>query len=206
MATDLERASARDDPLFNVNWEAILTFPGQGNIDLSDYIEDITLPDSKIDNKGVFRQGVMKYFAKHEDIGQLSIKCYEDADLTAYRFFRAWKNKVRDPDGNYGTPLEYKGTLKLYPKATNRSISSVFLITGVFPLSLPAYAFVSGQTDRINPEFSLSCDRITPLQSDQGSNSNSGSGNTTSTDNMMSGSNNEATPPDAFGRNPNAYW
>lgn len=160
---DIDIATGRPDPLINVEWKVLVQFSGL-NVDISDYIEDVVLPSIKVDNKQIFRQGTYVYAAKTESVGSITLKVYETSDLIGYRFFRYWKNKVRDPQGNYNPPDQYKGTVVLYPLAPDKSYTAMFEARGCFPISLPSHSFSSGQPERIITEVELSCDRLVPLQ------------------------------------------
>lgn len=163
--TDLDRALSRPDPLLNIEWDIMLRVSGL-KFNIGDYIEEVQLPTVKIDTKQVFRQGIFLNYAKTESTGSLTFKAYETHKATAYRFFRAWKNLVRDPQGNYGSPDKYKGTVFLYPHSPMRTEEVVFECRGVFPTSLPGYGFGSGSPERIVGDFEFSVDEIIPLAVD----------------------------------------
>jgi hypothetical protein len=155
-------AGGRPDPLLNLDWDVMIQIKGI-NVDISSYVEEVALPSIRIENKPVFRQGTQEFYAKTETPGSLTLKLYETASLDSYRFFRAWKNLVRTPNGDYGLPSEYKGRILLYPLAADRSRIAVFEARGCFPISLPTQTYSSGQPDRIINDVEMSCDELVPL-------------------------------------------
>lgn len=160
--SEFDRAIARPDPLLSNSWDVLIVYKGI-TINISDYVEEVTLPSVKVDSKQVFRQGIFVNYAKTESTGSLTLKLYETADLIAYRFFRLWKNQVRDPQGNYGLASDYKGKIQLTPIDADRSSTRMFEARGVFPTSLSGYHFSGGQTERVAAEIEMSCDEIVPM-------------------------------------------
>jgi hypothetical protein len=159
-ASDLLNANARLDPLMNFQWSAVLTYPKAGSLSMSDFIEEVTLPELKIENQGVFREGSRSYFSGTADTGTLNIKFYEDRRLRAYSFINKWFLTVRSRNGTYSPPTQYKGTA-IISAYDNAGIEiGQWKVMGIFPLSTPPYPFSSGQSERVIASVDFSVDDI----------------------------------------------
>jgi len=145
----------REDPQFNFNWDVFLLVNGL-SFDLGPYIEEVQLPSVSIQSQEVFREGQMIPHGEHENVGDVSLRVYEDVNQSAMRFFRRWKMMIRTPEGHYATTAEYMGTLILYTKdQTGKRIAS-YICSDVWPTTIGGYTWASGQGERQILDVTLS--------------------------------------------------
>lgn len=143
------------DPMFNIDWEV---FAPKVFFAAQFYIEDINIPFSNIQQaEGVFYQGTMKYFPKMVDVATFSVKLYEDNVGTTLQAIDDWKNLVRNPDGTYNLPAEYKGDFEISMRDSRRNLTLIVVLKGCFPLATESVELSSSGTERIiiTQEFSV---------------------------------------------------
>ena len=154
-------AIARPDPMMSFMWDITLTAPGI-NIK-SEYFEEVTvpIPSFQVDYATDYTN-IKKHYAKELDYGTISIKFYEDAKGTMLRELIAWRNRIKDKNGNWGCPADYQGTMELTPQGPDGVASFVVKYKKVFPTQISQITF-NGENDRITytVEFSLNYSEFT---------------------------------------------
>lgn len=151
----LEKMHSRPDPVLDIDWDVIISL--NGLTIRPEYVEEVVLPFPKLESTPVFRAATNIYYPKFTDIGPVSIKLYEDVQLTAQKYIRMWAGKVVNRDGSYNLPYEYKGKITVYPKDATGKRLAQFNLIGCFPTDTDSYTFTSGQTERhvLNQSFSV---------------------------------------------------
>jgi len=155
----LTAMARRGDPLLNIDWLVSMQYPG-GQPFNPEYIEEIQMPITKIDADQIFRGGQHLYFAKSKDIGQATVKMYEDIKFTSIAYIGTWKGQVVNNQGIYGVPASYKGTITITPTDATGAALGRFTLHGVWPTDTDTLSFISGTAERIVITQTFSVDSL----------------------------------------------
>lgn len=147
--------SARHDPLLRFNWDIESLYTPAGSIG-KEYVEELSLPLPKFDSDSAVFKSRKYYWAKFEDYGVMTIKFYEDQNLTVTKWLRAWQGKIKTPNGNYNAPKDYKGIFTINSVDAVGEVQARFILNGVFPTQVPSLPFGStGEAVTLDVEFSV---------------------------------------------------
>lgn len=151
--------SNRPDPLLRFNWDVTVETPA-GTIG-PEYIEELSLPLPKFDSDSAVFKSRKYYWAKFEDYGVMTIKFYEDRNLTVTKWLRAWQGHIKSPNGDYKAPKKYKGTFVVRAVDAKGDVQATFNLFGVFPTQVPSIPFGStGEAVTLDVEFSVDSTEI----------------------------------------------
>lgn len=158
----LELAQARSDPMMQFMWDIDWNFPpGLAGLSLPvEMVEDIQLPLSRFDVDNVFYQGRRFYYAKFEEFSPVSIKFYEDVRGTTTTFFQNWRQVIRSENGDYELPVNYMGSLHIYPLDQRNQRIFDIIIEDMFPMGFGNFSFTSG-AGRQEPTIEFQFSRLT---------------------------------------------
>ena len=142
------------EPLFNWNWIAQL--PTISGID-PPVAETVDLPFPHIESNPFYGSGSNTYFPGIEDISAFGITFYVDNDLNAIRYITAWNKLIRNPNGTYNYPSNYKRNIICHLYTRERQLITTYLMKGVFPTTkqpIP-FSYEASERVRLSVEFSI---------------------------------------------------
>ena len=75
-------------------------------------------------------------YAKHNELGHLSLEVYEHNDGSTFHYFQTWLDQIKTPDGTYYPPVVWKRDVLVY--RTNNVDDQVVKHTyrGTFPINI----------------------------------------------------------------------
>lgn len=150
----MARAQSRPDPLLNIDWDIEMPdgFDSANVEEIQASMEDFGV------SSGVFRAGTRQYYAETEDIGALSITFYEDRLMTSSQYCKAWRDRIRNPDGTRNYPSKYKRIIRVWPMDVKGNRLAEFKYVGCWPSKIPAISFGGTNTQRITLQVDFSVD------------------------------------------------
>lgn len=86
----------------------------QYHLEVSSRVSNVTIPFNTFDTERAPQQNSFWYYAKHNDIGTITIECNEYEDGLTFRYFEAWRNMIVNSDGTYNAPNVYKQNIDFY--------------------------------------------------------------------------------------------
>ena len=146
--------SARPDPLLRFNWDIIMETPGDPPG--PEYVEEVSMPLPKFDSDSAVFKARKYYWAKFEDYGVMTVKFYEDRNMTVTKWLRRWQGYIKTPGGDYRAPKDYKGKFTVKAVDSMGIVAATFTLFGVFPTQVPSIPFGStGEAITLDVEFSV---------------------------------------------------
>jgi len=114
--------------------DAEILFATTSNInqDLSTRVTNITIPFSNIETDKAIKGNSFWYYAKQNDIGNISFEIHEHEDGKTLQYFEAWQNLMGNTDGTYNAPVIYKQNVKFYRLSSNKQDIVVHTYAGYF--------------------------------------------------------------------------
>lgn len=153
----LARALGRADPLLQFDWDVALHVGGLFH--KPEYVETVNVPGIQTAADSVFRAGTKIYVAGAYEYGALSVRLYEDVNMTSTKFLRTWYGLIHKPNGDHGIPAEYKGLMEVYPTTPNGQPIAIIKCIGIFPTQHPPFqGGDSSERQALDVEFS--CDSV----------------------------------------------
>lgn len=106
------------------------------NHKLSTRITNISVPFSTVETEKENQGNSFWYYAKSNDIGQISFEMYEYEDNLTHNYIEAWQNLMFNSNGTYNAPVIYKRDIILYRLSSNKEqlvqhIYKNYFISGV---------------------------------------------------------------------------
>jgi len=92
--------------------------------------------------------------------GSLSVVFYEDELGTTQKLLQKWKEKVRNRDGTYNYPDDYKVDILLYLCDSRNEIINTVLCEGAFPTQGSTIDLAYAKNDRVVISQSFAVDKI----------------------------------------------
>ena len=151
----LSKAQGRPDPIMSWRWEAHI--PGLP----TQYIEDIVIPIHTFEVEPTFRGGSKTYYAKFVDISAFQLRLYADVENTAIDWLYQFFDSIRNKDGSYNYPKQYKKTIEVSLFGPNNDTPvCTFLMIGCFPISGSGYDLQSASSERVIISVEMSIDNM----------------------------------------------
>lgn len=161
----LRYAQSRADPLLGVDWYCELPFlaGASGNPTLLGWemVEEASLPMFEFEAQSNYRAGKLYHYPAHQNLGNLTIKLYEDSYGQSSAYIKNWQSLMFDKQtGLYNPPVKHK--LPICFTLFDVAKLEVMIITynGCWPMNIDAFNMVGGSSDRIIPGVTLSVDDI----------------------------------------------
>jgi len=133
-------------------------------IDVSWYVQDISVPQPSVGAKPISRGGRNIYLPDFQDIGTVSIQFYEDVAGSVGYYLETWRQLIRNDLGYYSEMSNYMMDITL--TTVNPAGTDMFSLTMVdaFPTDREAYQFTS-QTGNVvlSQTFSINDLVYTPI-------------------------------------------
>lgn len=138
--------------------------PTQIPVDVSWYVQDISVPQPAVGTKPVSRGGRNIYLPDFQDIGTVSIQFYEDVAGSVGYYLESWRQLIRNDFGYYNEMANYMKPITLV--TVNPAGTEMFSLEMVdaFPTDREAYQFTS-QTGNVvlSQTFSINDLIYTPI-------------------------------------------
>lgn len=138
--------------------------PRQIPIDVSWYVQDISVPQPAVGTKPISRGGRNIYLPDFQDIGTVSIQFYEDVAGSVGYYLESWRQKIRNDLGYYSEMSNYMNDIVI--TTVNPAGTPMFSLTMVdaFPTDREPYSFTS-QTGNVvlSQTFSINDLIYTPI-------------------------------------------
>lgn len=114
--------------------DAEILFATTSNInqDLSSRVVNMTIPFSTIETDKAVTGNSFWYYAKQNDIGNISFEMYEHEDGKTLQYVQAWQNLMNNTNGTYNSPSIYKKKLIFYRLSSNKQDLVVHTYSGYF--------------------------------------------------------------------------
>lgn len=152
----MAKASARPDPLLQIDWYVIMPFGLT-----AEYVESVAVPKSNYAaSPGVFMAGQRMYFAEAMDTATVSIAFYEDVRMTAHAYINAWKARISNPNGTRNPPAYYKAPITLLAMDVKGNVLGRLVMQGCWPQTESNYDATSGNSERVIVTVEFTCDRV----------------------------------------------
>lgn len=158
----LAGAMARSDPMLSFCWYAILPdMAPQGGSPKTlpwYYVEEATPPFRTFDQRSIFREGRQRHYPSTYSVDSLRLAIYMDSSNVALNYLQAWNGALLAPTtsqtayrsgGAYGTPGQYKKTIKIYLLNVAKQQLAVLEYIECWPQTLDAYSLDSNTSSRI---------------------------------------------------------
>jgi hypothetical protein len=161
MATQLQRALARPDPILSFTWE-VLNVPGGAAFGIdSSWIEEFELPFSNVKSSGIFVGGGYDYFPEFHDTSAFSVTFYGDSEGRSLAYLMNWKQRVKNFDtGLYRLPSEFKADWTAKLLRTNGKEFARFTYHGCWPADTSNVQLNQDGSGRITFQQTFSLDSL----------------------------------------------
>ena len=97
------------DPIQSYTWFAWIP----GVLEQGEYIQSISTPSIRYDQQSRFENGKMRHYAGFLSVDDLQLTLYTDVTGIAISCIERWMRSVRDENGLYSLPKDYKKTVIL---------------------------------------------------------------------------------------------
>lgn len=91
-------------------------------------------------------------------IHDATLTFFESGEYDMSAYITHWMELVRDRDGNYGLPKDYKKPILLQPLDVAGTASNIFVLYNCWPNSINNYEYDGHQSDRITPIVNFKVD------------------------------------------------
>ena len=159
--TPLTMASARHDPLLGIDWYCDLPkFPGAASL-YWEHVEEAALPMMDFEPQSNFRAGKMYHYPSHQNLGNLTLKLYEDSRGSATTYIRQWQSLMFDAEtGLYNVPKVYKQNIVFTLYDVAKYDTMIVTYSGCWPSNVDQFSLVGGASDRIVVGATFSVDSV----------------------------------------------
>jgi len=110
----------------------IFSFNSRINQEISNRVSNMAIPFSTIETDKDIIGNSYWYFAKHNDIGSISIELHEHEDGLTLSYFQAWQDLMANTNGTYNSPSIYKKDLVFYRLSSDKNDIVVHTYHGYF--------------------------------------------------------------------------
>ena len=117
-------ASKKVDELYSTN--------PQIHFEVSTRVTNISIPFSSVDSDKGIQGNSFWYYAKQNDIGQITFDVLEYEDNATLRYLEAWQSKMFNDNGTYNPPAIYKHDIKFFMVSSNKKKLIVHTYHGYF--------------------------------------------------------------------------
>ena len=146
----------RADPLLEIDWIPIMPFSLP-----MEYVEEIQWSHPSFDTDAVFRNGKMVNVISGQSTPPISVRLYEDVNLTAQTWATNWYNLIYDPrTGTYAYPATYKQPMAILFRNIERQEIGRVLFGGCVPTALPSINSGSDSSNRVQATVQLAVDTM----------------------------------------------
>jgi len=150
-------ALSRADPLLQFDWDIHIQVGGLTH--RPEFVENIVVPGTTVEAEPIYRAGSRVYIATVHNVGAVSMRLYEDIQMSSTKFLRSWFGLIVKPNGDHGLPVEYKGVIEVYPTDARGTRVAKIKCINVFPTQNPPLTFGS-ENERQSLDVEFSCDVV----------------------------------------------
>jgi hypothetical protein len=161
----LKVARGRKDPLLGVDWYCELPFLNgvsdqPNHLDWS-MVEEANLPMYEFEPQSNYRHGKMYHYPSHQNLGNLTLKLYEDSSGQSTAYIKNWQSLIFDRQtGLYNPPSKFKTTITFTLFDVSKLEVMVITYSGCWPQNIDAFSLVGNASDRIIPGVTFSVDDV----------------------------------------------
>ena len=110
-------------------WDATAAYPVHEiytrdpsvHLNVSTRVSNISIPFSSVDSEKGIQGNTFWYYAKSNDIGQISMDIYEYEDSLTHSYIDAWQKLMFNDNNTYNPPVIYKHDLKFFRMSSNKT-------------------------------------------------------------------------------------
>lgn len=149
------------EPLRKSGWRLVGdSFPSvDGGSELPAYfMQSADIPSPKFNPVPIFGGGTNKYYAGNQDIDQVTITFFENYRTEVIEYLDTWINFIRDENGIYSLPSEYKKRLSFKLLDITGKTASKIVLTGCWPTGGYQLALDHASNDILTIPVTLSVD------------------------------------------------
>lgn len=161
----LQMAQGRSDPLLGIDWYCEMPFlsgaSGEPTTLGWEMVEEATLPMFEFEPQSNYRAGKMYHYPAHQNLGNLTVKLYEDSEGHSSAYIKNWQSLIFDKKtGLYNPPSKHKLSIGFTLFDVGKLEVILITYSGCWPLNVDAFNLVGGSSDRIVPGVTFSVDDI----------------------------------------------
>ncbi len=157
-----------NDPLLTCHWFAVIN----NMLDTGEFIQSITTPSIRYDQQSRFENGKMRHYAGFMTVDDLQMTIYTDVSGVAINTAARWIRSIRDTEGVYTLPSQYKKTVILYLLDVNDRIITEISYKGCWITSWGSYSLDYNGANIIATDLTLSVDDFAIREMDSGNTAN----------------------------------
>jgi hypothetical protein len=109
---------------------------GVGAEEINHRVYAVTAPFIGFDSNKNVDGGTFMYTAGHSDIGSVNLTVDEMEDGATLDYFIRWQKKIKNDNGTYNPPYNYKRNIRLIRLSAAKMMASVSTYTDYFPTGI----------------------------------------------------------------------
>lgn len=122
----------------------MITLPELGGIstdEINHRVFSVNAPTTEFESSKNTDMGTFMYSAGHADIGTLNLVIDEMEDGATLSYILEWQKKMKNDDGTYNPPADYKFDIKVIRMSASKMEGSTHVYKAYFPTSIEAMTF-----------------------------------------------------------------